>query len=132
MREYRVDDVVFVTAGDANDYELLVIAAVDLTTDGITFASGPVKAWSAGCRIAPMRIATIGDKSSVSNLTDRVGETQARFNVEEPDSGFGESWGYCSPLWRFPVDWANPIDVDHERLTYTFDNETGLPSCGPG
>ena len=128
MREFRVDDVVFISAGDPNDYELLIIASLDLPTDTVTFKSPASKDWSLGCRVVPTRIATVGDKSSISNITDRVGETQARFNIEEPDAGFGESWGYCSPLWRFPVDWANPIDVDHERMTYTFDNATGLPS----
>ena len=131
MREYRVGDIVIVTMGDPQHYELLTVE--NIVGDNLVFVSSPVENWSAGCRVAPMRKAVVTDQSSLSNVTDRVGTLRMRFTLVERDTGFGESWGYCSPLWRFPINWANSVNVDYDRNTFEFDNQTGVPySIDPG
>lgn len=133
LREFRVGDLVLVTNGDANDFDVLEVGALDMTNDTLTWVTAPVRAWPDGTRVAPLRVAVITDRSSMRNMSDRVGTVSLRCQLKERDDGFEPSWGYCSPLWRFRVNRADPIQVDHDRLTYTFDNETSVPhTVDPG
>lgn len=125
-REYGIGDLIIVTLGEPDDYEILTVQSV--LSDRITLVSGPQKDWPAGSRIAPIRVATIAETGGLSNITDRVATARVRFKVEERDEGFGEYFGYCGPVWRFKTNWSSAVNIDHERLSYTFDNMTALPS----
>ena len=126
-REFRVGDLVIVTAGDPNNYDLLEVGALDPATDCITWATPPSRSWEPGCRLAPLRKATVSETGGIDNITDRVGEVQVRAAVMERDDGFDASWDYCAPLWSFPIDWSDKVRHDYERQTYTLDNQTSVP-----
>lgn len=131
LREYRDNDLVIVTLGDPADYEVLTVESV--LSDRLVLSEGPQRDWPSGSRIAPMRIATIGDSNSISNITDRAATGRVRFAIEEREDGFGEYFGFVGPVWRFKINWSSAVDVDHERLSYTFDNQTSLPyTVDPG
>jgi hypothetical protein len=133
LREFRAGDLVIVTNGDANDFDVLEVDSLNLGNDRLTWVTPPTRTWPEGTRVAPLRVAVISDKSSMRNITDRVGTVSLRCQLKERDDGFEPSWGHCSPLWRFRVNRADPIQIDHDRLSYTFDNETGVPhTVDPG
>lgn len=131
QREFRADDLIIVTLGEPGNYELLTVQSIQ--SDRIVLAAGPQQSWPSGCRIAPMRVATISESNNLSNITDRVATGRVRFKIEEREEGFGEFFGYCGSVWRFPVDWSSTVDIGHERLSFTFDNMTALPfTVDPG
>ena len=133
LREFMEGDLMMVTDGDMNVYEIVEVTDVDLTTDRVTFSPALDLDWPVGARVMPMRIAFIADKTDFSHPTDRVATMSLRFELAEPDQRFGASWGYCSPLWRFPVDWSQNVQTSHERATYTLDNQSApLTITDPG
>lgn len=61
----------------------------------------------------------------MSAPTDTVGVVRARFDLEEPQKWPAASWGYCSPLFRFPVNRAQVIDFEFDRQVFRIDSESG-------
>lgn len=107
------------------EFEVLTISGVDYSTDTVSFASPPLGSWGVGHRVIPLRVARLLDAVQFENLTDEVATARARFSLKDPEKWPNPSWGYCSPLFRFPVDRAQAINIDFSRSTFTLDNEVG-------
>ncbi len=117
MREYHEGDLVLVSNGDPAQTETLEIDTVDIPNDTIAFVDAPVATWAAGSRITPLRVGRVLDVAQMDDLTDRVGGVQIRFSLSDTEQWPDPSWGYCAPLFRFPVDRATPIASSFERPT---------------
>lgn len=116
-REFFAGDLVWVNAGDPNAGEVLTIQAVDLALDRITFQSSPVGSWPAGSKLYPLRVAHVLDATQMSNVTDRVGTLQARFTLKETQKWPDPSWGFCAPIFRFPINRATPLSLAFNHPT---------------
>jgi hypothetical protein len=81
LREFRNDQLVLVTAGDPDVFDVAVIESINETGD-ITWSVAPKRDWSAGARIVPLRKARMLEQPQLDNLTDHVGSVRARFEVE--------------------------------------------------
>lgn len=126
MREFSLNTLVWVNAGDPSVSEILTISAVDLLNDRITFASAPVRTWPAGTPITPLRIARLLDAPQMDNLTDRVGSVQIRFSLSDSDPWPDPSWGFCAPVFRFPINRAIPVNNGYDHPTANLlDNDYG-------
>lgn len=125
LREFMQGDLIMVTNGDPDIYEVAEVTVVDLANDRVTFTPGLDLAWPAGTRVMPLREAFISDRVDFTAPTDRVATLKLRFELVLPEQRFGPAWGYCSPLWRFPIDWGQGVQTSHDRVTYTLDNQTG-------
>jgi len=126
-REFRLGDLVMVTAGNPDVYDVLTVTAHDTLTDTIMLqgltAIGP---WPEKSRIIPLRRARLLEWSKLSNVSDRVGVSQLRFTLSDVDTQFIASWGYCAPLWRFKPDRQDAIEVDYMRSDFPLDFEAGV------
>lgn len=129
LREFRKGDLVFVNNGDPDDYDILQVG--DLEANRFSWAFPPPRPWPVGTRIYPMRQARINaQRPKLTNITDTVGRAQVLFDLVDPYV-IPESWGSNvggEPLFHFPVDWADNLDVDFARKSYTLDNESGVPA----
>lgn len=123
LREFLPGTLAAVIA-DPDTYEILTIQSA--AGDTITFSAAPSGSWPAGSRIYPLRVGRMIDSVQFSNFTDSVAVAAVRFNLEEPQTWPDASWGYCAPLFRFPVDRAQPIDFEFDRSVFMLDNETGV------
>lgn len=124
-REFRENDLVFVTMGDPNDYDILKVGTVE---DGrFNWAEPPKRAWPPGVRIYPLRLARRIDDPQMSNITDDVATVQARFDLVEPDVR-QESWGQTmdgEPILRLKPDRGTPVQSTYSRKYYLLDNTSG-------
>lgn len=125
LREFKVTDIVLITAGDPDDYELLEVAAINTTLDRITWRDGPMRNWGQGTKLVPLRRAQIINKATQAAPTDSVGIFRAQVDLVDPDDRFNPSWGYCVPLWRFKAQRSDQLDIGYERQDYVVDNDTG-------
>lgn len=126
-REFRLNDLLLLSAGDPDVYAILTVITVNLATDRITVrADGNIGSWPVGSRITPMRRARIMDQVSMDNPTDRVGTTTLRFDLSDADSNFVPSWGYCAPLFRYKPDRKEAIRFSYERSTFVADFDSGV------
>lgn len=126
FREFRVGDRVIATNGDPDEYEVLRVGAINYDTDTVSFTSAPVKVWSAGSRIIPLRRARIEDSSEVMSPNERVGMSKIRFRLVDPDFCFGASWGHCSPVWTFKIDRSQELQFSFDRTSHTLDNDVSV------
>lgn len=128
LREFRKGDLVFVNAGDPDDWDILQVG--DTETNRFSWAFPPPRAWAPGTRIYPMRVAKIVESSpKMSNITDTVATSTVRFDLVEPYT-VTASWGGSingEPLFRFSPNWKQSVDVDYTRKSFTLDNQSGVP-----
>lgn len=125
-REFAVGDLVMLST-DANRFAILTVTHVEVANDLIALAGlGNVGTWPVGSRITPLRTARILDPVSLSNPSERVGQSQLRFSLSDADSRFPASWGYCAPLWRFNPDRATEITNTYERSAFMLDMGAGV------
>lgn len=128
LREFRKGDIVFVTIGDPNDYDLLEVGDVEQAR--FNWKTLPTRQWPAGTRIYPMRLARIDPSDAqASNVTDRVRRAQVRFTLIEPyyvEASWGTQVGGL-PVFGFAVDRANTLDVEYGRKSFMLDNTSGKP-----
>lgn len=125
-REFRTGDLVFVNAGDPDDYELLMVAEVEPARFG--WATLPTRAWPPGTRVFPCRVARIIDPPQLANRSDRVGIAQVRFELTMPDV-WAPSWGdYIGdvPMFQFRPDRKQDIQLDYTRKSFLLDNSAGV------
>lgn len=126
MREFRQGDLVWVNSGDPAVSEVLTVGSVDLVNSKVSFTAAPVDTWPSGSTITPLRVARMLDAPQMDNLSDRVGMVQARFSLSDTESWPDPTWGYCAPLFRFPINRAIPVNSSYERPTaYLLDNDYG-------
>ena len=125
MREFFAGDLVIAMNKDAGDYEVLKVEAADLNTDTITFEEAPVRTWTAGSRVFPLRVGQMLEAGSMQALTDSAATVQIRFFLKEHLKWPEPSWGGCSAIFRFPVNRATPLTLSFDRATHTIDNEFG-------
>lgn len=126
-REFRLDDLVLVTAGDPQDFDVLTVTGVNLANDTLTLqARTATRPWLPGTRLIPLRRARMLETATLSQPSDRVGVIQARFELSDADTNFPPSWGYCAPLWRHRPDRATPVDFDYARTAYMIDAQGGV------
>lgn len=125
LREFMVGDLVMITNGDPDVYKVVTVTSIDLVADTLDFSPPLDLDWPAGSRVMPIHEAFIADKTEFQAPTDRVATVKFRFELVKPTQRFAGSWGYCSPLWRFPIDWGSDVQTAHERVTYTLDNQSG-------
>lgn len=128
MREFRTGDLVFVNAGNPDDYDILEVGDVEQMR--FSWASPPPRAWPPGTRIYPMRVATLNAQAPrLTNITDTVATAAVRFELVEPYS-VPPSWGAAvggQPLFRFIPDRVTPLEVQYESKTFVRDNQSGIP-----
>lgn len=125
QREFREGDLVFVYNGDPAHYDVLEVGTV--FSLGFGWATSPANAWPPGTRIFPMREARILEAPTMSNITDTVATITLRFELSKPDPR-SPSWGGSNPttpLFNFTPDRVAPITLQHERVSYTLDNQAG-------
>ena len=127
LREFMVGDRVLVNNGDPDVYEVLRVGSLNYDTDTLTFASGPLQTWVAGSRIMPLRRARINDQVQFNAPTDRVARGRISFDLVDPEHRFGSTWGPSSPVWHFPINRADDITFQFERMSYALDTVTGIP-----
>lgn len=126
LREFHAGDLVWVNDNNPSLGEVLTIATVDLGLDRITFTAAPSGTWGIGAKVFPLRVARVLDAAQMTNVTDRVGSAQARFSLKDSEKWPDPSWGFCAPIFRFPINRATPLTVNIERPTgYVIDNEFG-------
>ena len=129
VREFRKGDLVLVTNGDPDDYDVLQVGEVE--SGRFSWAFPPPRSWPVGTRIYPMRQARIASQQpKLSNVTDTVSIAQVLFDLIEPYE-IEPSWGENAngePLFWFSVNRADAIDVNYFRKFFTLDNEGGVPS----
>lgn len=134
QREYNYDDLVLITNGDPEDFEVRRViktpanAEMQLCAkDTIELDSGPSKTWPEGTRIIPLRRARVESMPTLNNLNDRVGELTVRMELLDHESyKVAEGWGYCVPLFRFRTDWSSNVQITSSRKVFSFDSETGI------
>ena len=128
LREFRKGDLVFVTNGDPDDYDILQVG--DMEAHRFSWAFPPPRAWPVGTRIFPMRMARIASQQPrMSAITESVSRAEVMFDLAEPYY-IEPSWGAGvggDPLFRFSPEWASGIDIDFSRKAFTIDNQTGVP-----
>lgn len=139
-REFRPGDVVMLTAGDPDLFDIGIIDEVLVDTNTFTWATPPTITWPAGTRLIPMRRARMIDFPQFNNLSSHVGQVSARFELTEPDDQFqvfcedGEpdttfeeqpSWGNCSPLFQFKPNRSTPVVVDYAREAFVLGSDSG-------
>jgi hypothetical protein len=126
LREFRKGDLVFVSNGDPDDYDVLMVG--DMEAHRFSWAFPPPRRWPNGTRIYPMRMARIHTQMPrLSNITDTVSRAQVLFDLVEPYQ-IEASWGANSsgqPLFHFKPDWADAMDVSYSRKAFTIDNQSG-------
>lgn len=126
-REFQVNDLVLLSAGDPNTFAVLTVMTVNLTTDRITVrADRAIGEWPLHSRITPLRTARIMDQVTMDNPADRVGLAQLRFELSDADSRFVASWGYCAPLFRYKPTRKEAIKFTYDRTAYVVDFQSGV------
>ena len=134
QREYNHDDLILITNGDPEDFEVRRIVKTPANAemqlcakDTIELDLGVSKTWPDGTRIIPLRRVRFDSLPQVTNYNDRVAEVTLRVELRDHDSyKVADGWGYCVPLFRFRVDWSSNVLITHSRKTFTLDNETGV------
>lgn len=126
-REFRAGGLVFITNKDPNVFDVAIIDEVDLETDTITWEINPTRNWPVGTRIIPLQMARMIETPSLNNPTDGVGQVTVRFELIDPDPGFGSSWGYCAPLFRLKPNRVDPVVHIFNRDLYTLENDLATP-----
>lgn len=134
QREFQPGTLALLSGRDAAVYEIVRVETLDPLTDRVTFSrpQTPIN-WTAGTKLTPLRVAKITDATQLENPTDSVGMTTLRFDLIEPDTYFLPDWRYCVPLWQFPINWSQSVNLDFSRLTYDIDNNISVPdNLSPG
>jgi len=123
-REFAADDLVLISRG-TKVFEVVEVETVTqtATVDTITFKGGVTKAWASGYRITPLHVVRFETLPALSNITDKVGTAQIRFELDETFKTTEASWGYCAPLWRFKYERKTAVQNQFARLTYVIDNQ---------
>lgn len=125
MREFRAGDLVFVNAGDPDDYDILKIG--DIEENRFSWAVPPQRSWPRGTRIYPLRVAHLTQNPKIGNVTDTVATAQVLFDLVDPDER-PPSWGATQngePYFNFKPNRAQVIDTEYKRKSYTLDNQSG-------
>jgi hypothetical protein len=125
LREFRIGDLVLVTYGHEDEYEILKID--DISADTLVWTTEPTFDWGPGARIVPLRIGRFESQMARSAITDDVVSSQVRLIVAEHEDAVVEEWPDGEALWPYSPNWSQAIEFGNERITSTFDNETSLP-----
>lgn len=125
-REFREGDLVIAINRDPDDYEILEVLTVNTTTDRVTWVVPTAKNWPLGTAVIPLRQGRVSSQTTLNNLSDRVVTVRARFDVAEAEEGVLPSWGYCAPLFRFAINWADQVTATPNRLDYVIDSGLGV------
>lgn len=125
-REFRTGDLVLVSNGDPNDYDVLEVAEVEPGRFG--WKNLPERAWPRGTRIYPLREAHMLESPQMQVRGDRVGIVQARFEMVKPDQRVA-AWGGNRngvPFFVFRPNRRSDVQVDYARTNFVLDNAAGL------
>ncbi len=127
FREFVSGMYCLVMHKNPNVYETIQIASVDLPSDTIAFANAPVDTWGVGARIIPLRVGRILESSTIDNVTDGVGLTQVRFEIDDSERlWFEPSWNGLR-LFSFTPNRSTDISTTYERPTaFVLDGEYGV------
>lgn len=125
LREFNEGDLVFVNNGDPDDYDILKVGTVEVGR--FNWSEAPKRVWPPGVRIFPLRIARLLDNAKMDSVTDRVGVSQLRFELSDPDVRI-ESWGDTingEPIFKLKIDRRDALQVTYSRRAYVLDNSSG-------
>lgn len=125
MRDFSAGEYVIVQDKDPAQYEILKIQSASISTDTLTFTQAPVKTWSAGSRIMPLRVAYVREMPTLDHVSDRAATVTVRFFLDEPCKFPSGSWGYCAPLFRFKFNRAAQLPVTYDQAVFVIDNDSG-------
>lgn len=112
----------------AADYEVLEVT--EITATGLGFKRPVVNTWGPGTRLYPVRRAVFTKQPSVTRLTDRLGDMDARFMVVEPcdfPEAMPESMYRGYPVLETRPDESKDLTWGFERILSTLDNKTSIP-----
>lgn len=128
LREFRKGDLVFVNAGDPDNYDVLQVG--DTEQNRFSWEIPPPRRWPPGTHIYPMRTARIVETlPQMANISDAKSTASVRFEQIEPYS-VPEAWGGSfagEPLWRFIPNRVEPVNVQYGHKAFTLDNNSGVP-----
>lgn len=127
-REHRTGGLALLYA-DAFTWEVISIG--DQDDDGLDLDVVLDRAWPVGTQIFPLRLTQIAAGTSLEALTSRVGESVLLFQVVEADDHNEAAPSDLTfeglPVLVAPPNRSQSISLDHVRLAYDRDNQTGLP-----
>lgn len=124
-REFLPNSLALIINNDPDVYDVVKILTV--VGDTITFKSAPQNLPGVRARIIPLRRARVIDSAEMENVTGQIGQTSVQFEVLDYETyAPEEDWGYCSPLFRFRVNWDRGVTVGHGRKVYEYDVATGV------
>lgn len=127
--EFAAGGMALLIGPDPWSHQAVRIDAVDGI--GLDLAADCDTDWPVGAVILPLRRARLDLQPTLTGLTNRVGESQMRFilNQANPLPDIGE-WGgmvYAGlPVVTIESDWGQGIDLAFNRITEEEDNGTGL------
>lgn len=127
QREFRPGDTAIVFEKNPADYDVVIIQEVDPNAGMLLIGAGITRTWGQGARIIPLRLARLMDAPSMTNRTDEVGVVQVRFELLDPTTTFGSSWGHVFPLFKLDPNWAEAITTGYDRLTFAMDTQLAQP-----
>lgn len=128
-REFFAGSLALLTDGrDVANYELVQIQSVTSAVSGdtITLVAATAKTWGRGARITPVYEVRFDGTPTLGDETDRAATVQARFEAVQTFKHIVPSWGNCSPLWSFKLDWRDKLQSQFERQVNVIDNPTGI------
>lgn len=108
-------------------------AVIDINAQddaGLYAVANLAAAWPKGTKVYPLRRALLDERTSISNLTSRVGQSQVLFTINEAND-FPEVMPDDAVFGGMPVMTIEPnrtaeIKLDHLRQTDEQDGEIGL------
>lgn len=131
VKDFNVGDVVMFRRDLKWDYEVNIIAGLDIDAGHMTLAFGLQQDMPKGTRLYPVRVAQIREAMNGEQLTDAVARMQVRFFCTETYD-LPESWSNLPTYTRtglhiftLPEDWGESNSVTSDRLTFSYDNESG-------
>lgn len=131
VKDFNVGDVVLFRRDLRWDYEVNIIAGLDVDAGHMTLQFGLQTDTPKGTRLYPVRVAQIRDDMSGTQLTDSVAQLQLRFYCLENYS-LPPSWSDMPTytrtglhILRLPEDWTSGNEITSSRLTFSYDNQSG-------
>lgn len=133
VKDFNIGDVVYFNRGSTWDYEVNIIAGLDIPAGHMTLQFGMQADTPKGTRMYPVKVAQIREASSSSQITDAAARTQLRFFCLE-NYELEPSWSDLPVYPRTGLhiltleeDWGTEAEVNIDRLAFAFDNQAGIP-----
>lgn len=126
--EFVAGGLAFVCGLDARVYEVVGIKTIN--ADSITLADVTASAWPAGCKVYPLKRATLAEQPTISRKTASAVTSNVKFTLTEaedyPELDLATLDQYRNkPVFRRRPNYAEDSDYTYSRQLVEFDNSTG-------